>query len=336
MNSTPNKRKVNVKRFVREFAGGASEQELRETFGLSQSDLARLVGKLKNEGFLVPDDVTAREENLKIRFGSPKGPPDPVAEGKVPVDVDTGLVIHCPGCGAAVTRGASNCEYCKAPLDFDLRGKTIPCPHCLATNPADGSFCVRCSSPIKGLIEDGKIMEDRICPRCHEPMRGKMVGDFSVIECKECGGFFIPNDTFEMMQENSDRLIFPTSGIPKMQINPGEIVHYVRCPVCRTMMNRTNFARTSGVIVDTCRLHGIWFDPGELEKIMDFIAKGGMQKARQRELGELKAEVDRAKIRSIPIGPREPQSNYWGRRSDARELFDLGEAVVDFFRILKK
>jgi Zn-finger nucleic acid-binding protein len=334
--SPENRRKVNVKSFAHDFVSGASDAELRDKFALSQSDLARLVAKLKNEGFLVPEDVSNREDNLKIRFGSPKGPPDPVTTGGAPVDLDTGVVIHCPGCGAAVTRGASNCGYCKAPLDFNLKGKTVPCPHCFATNPAECRFCVKCGKPVKGLIEDGKVMEDRVCPRCRKPMQGKQVGEFSVIECLQCGGFFVPNDVFDMMQENSHRVIFPANGIPKAQMDPTEAVRYVRCPICRQMMNRMNFARVSGVILDICKPHGIWFDAGELEKIMDFIARGGMQRARQREIEELKADEDRARIRSIPIGPRESESTYWGHTNNTRELFDLGEAVVDFFRILKK
>jgi Zn-finger nucleic acid-binding protein len=334
--STPTSRKINVKLFLREFVNGSPDRELRADFGLSQSELARLVGKLKNDGLLLPEDVSARENNLKVRFGSPNGPPDPVAHGMVPVDLDTGMVLHCPGCGAAVTRGGRNCEYCKAPLDFDPQGKTIPCPHCLGNNPADCRFCVKCGRPVKGLIRDGNVMDDRVCPRCQVPMHGKQVGEFSVMECRQCGGFFVPNDTFEMMQEKSRRVIFPTGGIPRVQPDLSQAVRYVRCPVCRTMMNRTNFARVSGVIVDMCKVHGIWFDPGELEKIMDFIAKGGLQKARQREIEDLKTEEDRAKIRSIPVGPRESQSTYWGYSNGTSEFFDLGEAIVDFFRILKK
>jgi Zn-finger nucleic acid-binding protein len=94
------------------------------------------------------------------------------------------------------------------------------------------------------------------------------------------------------------------------------------------MMNRTNFARISGVIVDTCRGHGIWFDPGELEKIMDFIAHGGLVKAKEVDLQRLKDEEDLMKIKNTPItGPGTTGSSDWGWVDNRK---DVGIAdVVD-------
>jgi Zn-finger nucleic acid-binding protein len=329
-------RKVNVKVFLREFVAGAPDRELREKFQLTGAELARLVGKLKRDGFMMPDDVATREENLKIRFGSRLGPPDPVADNSLPVDLDTGLVLHCPACGAAVTRGASHCQYCEAALDFNAKGKTIPCPHCYGSSPADAQFCVRCGKPIKGLVQEGKVFEDRLCPRCEAPMRGKQIGEFAVLGCPRCDGFFVPNETFEMMQEQSDRVIYSINGIPRAPLDANEMVRYVRCPVCRNMMNRTNFARVSGVIIDACRTHGIWFDADELGKIMDFIARGGLQKARQRDVEELKAEEARERIRHIAAGSTESDySMSWGHRNEVAATLDVIDVISGLFRVLK-
>jgi Zn-finger nucleic acid-binding protein len=41
-------------------------------------------------------------------------------------------------------------------------------------------------------------------------------------------------------------------------------------------MARMNFGKRSGVIVDACRMHGTWFDAGELESVLEFVAAGGM------------------------------------------------------------
>ena len=37
------------------------------------------------------------------------------------------------------------------------------------------------------------------------------------------------------------------------------------------MMNRVNFGRLSGTIVDVCKGHGTFLDPGELHRIVEFI-----------------------------------------------------------------
>jgi Zn-finger nucleic acid-binding protein len=55
-------------------------------------------------------------------------------------------------------------------------------------------------------------------------------------------------------------------------------------------MNRINFARCSGVVVDVCRGHGTWFDREELSRIVEFIRGGGLDAARAREKAALEEE----------------------------------------------
>ena len=303
---------------------------------LRGSNLIRLIEKLKKASLLTQEDIRLRQENLKIRFGSPKGQPQTRDERGLPVDPDTGLVLHCPSCGGPVARGASHCEYCRSPLDFNLKGKTTPCPHCFASNPADGSYCIRCARPLKGLVRDGELLPDRLCPRCETPMKGKAIGQFPVIACGECDGFFITTDTFEMMQENSKRVLFPVQRINREQLNSETAIRYIRCPVCRNIMNRTNFARISGVIIDSCSAHGIWFDADELEKIMSFIARGGLHKAKEKELEELKAEEQRMKIRNMNLtGSQNEYRGSWGSYGEPVAV-DLFEVVTDIFRLFRR
>lgn len=45
--------------------------------------------------------------------------------------------------------------------------------------------------------------------------------------------------------------VFPRAAHPTVELNAGSIgLRYIRCPVCFTIMNRTNFA-VSGVIIDS-------------------------------------------------------------------------------------
>ena len=48
-------------------------------------------------------------------------------------------------------------------------------------------------------------------------------------------------------------------------------------------MARRNYAHRSGVIVDTCHEHGMWFDSGELHALLQWIRRGGLEKAAWRE-----------------------------------------------------
>ena len=50
---------------------------------------------------------------------------------------------------------------------------------------------------------------------------------------------------------------------------------YRKCPQCADLMNRHNLGRGSGVIVDTCGTHGVWFDNEELHSLLDWVHRGG-------------------------------------------------------------
>ena len=52
---------------------------------------------------------------------------------------------------------------------------------------------------------------------------------------------------------------------------------YVKCPICAKIMNRVNFGRRSGIVVDVCKPHGIWFERDELRAVLGFVAHGGLE-----------------------------------------------------------
>lgn len=66
-------------------------------------------------------------------------------------------------------------------------------------------------------------------------------------------------------------------------------------------MNRFNFADCSGVILDACKPHGIWFDPDELRRIVEFIRGGGLDMARVKERRNL--EIERRRIEQAAADP---------------------------------
>ena len=286
------KLRINVRAFMDDFVGGISEEEILSKYSLTIAQYRRVVGLLEQKGQLTSHHMAERKENLKIRYGTATSPPAAQEPNKVAVHLDTGLVLHCPSCGASVERDARRCDYCNSALDFSLKGKTRTCPHCFERIPAESRFCFRCARPVLGEVVQGQVLQDRLCPRCNTALTGRKVSDFAVMECEACTGMFIPHDTFEMMKDASERVILPTEVDNGGRLELEKTVSYVRCPICRTFMNRKNFAGISGVIVDICGYHGVWFDSGELGKVMDFVAHGGLLKAREREQQERLREYD--------------------------------------------
>jgi Zn-finger nucleic acid-binding protein len=62
------------------------------------------------------------------------------------------------------------------------------------------------------------------------------------------------------------------------------------------MMNRQNFARISGVIIDLCRGCGVWLDNQELERILKFVQGGGIERSHAMEAEDM---VQRQHIAAI-------------------------------------
>jgi Zn-finger nucleic acid-binding protein len=67
-------------------------------------------------------------------------------------------------------------------------------------------------------------------------------------------------------------------------------VRYVPCPDCGKLMNRVNFGRRSGIVVDACAQHGTWFDADELRRVVEFVRDGGLERARAQERMQLEEE----------------------------------------------
>lgn len=123
------------------------------------------------------------------------------------------------------------------------------------------------------------------------------VGDVDLLECAECDGTWIEMTAFEQLCAQRERQAAVVQrkpdGVRKATPSVAERVRYRPCPQCQKMMNRLNFARLSGAVIDVCRGHGTFLDRGELHQVVQFILEGGLARTRQAELAELKEEESR-------------------------------------------
>lgn len=119
------------------------------------------------------------------------------------------------------------------------------------------------------------------------------------MECRTCLGLWLDVPTFEKIctdREQHAPALGPAS-LSKAQSVGVEKVRYIPCLECKQLMNRANFARCSGVIVDLCKEHGIWFDRDELSRIIEFINKGGLEVARSQE--KIRLEEERRELQQM-------------------------------------
>lgn len=200
------------------------------------------------------------------------------------------LALNCPNCGAAVASDKTQCEFCKCRL------KTVGCPSCLGLMFLGSKFCTRCGAKaVTSEIIDSKNVGE--CPRCRIELQLLQIDATSIRECERCGGFWADVDTFETIciEEEQQAAVLNFIGSDAHPNAHPPSISYVPCPDCKQLMNRSNFARSSGVIIDTCKQHGVWFDADELPKILEFINGGGLSRAREKE--RLDIEEQRKRLR---------------------------------------
>jgi Zn-finger nucleic acid-binding protein len=72
------------------------------------------------------------------------------------------------------------------------------------------------------------------------------------------------------------------------------------------MMLRQNFRESSGIVVDVCAAHGVWFDRGELAMVMDFATTGALAKAERdsAERADARRRLDTWSRDPRAVGPR--------------------------------
>jgi Zn-finger nucleic acid-binding protein len=203
--------------------------------------------------------------------------------------------LHCPNCGAAAGLDAKACTYCHASL------ATMSCPTCFDRVFVGARHCPHCGSPVSRQTAGEAAKE--ACPRCKVPMTIVAVGETTLAECGTCKGVWVDADAFDRLcgdREAQAAVIHGNTlqpGPPVTGKTSLERISYRPCPRCQKMMNRVNFAKYSGVVLDVCRAHGTYFDRDELHRVVMFIQAGGLDRARMRDREALE-EAER-RLRSL-------------------------------------
>jgi Zn-finger nucleic acid-binding protein len=189
--------------------------------------------------------------------------------------------LHCPNCGAPADPDARRCPYCKARL------ATVSCPSCFALIFDGAAYCPRCGAR-RARTEHAEA--EAKCPACKVRLRELAVGSASLLECPECDGAWMDADAFERLcaDKEAQGAVLHRGG--SREPAPAGRVKYRPCVRCGKMMNRVNFGRVSGTVVDVCKGHGTYLDPGELQRIVEFIASGGLERARTRQIEDLREQ----------------------------------------------
>ena len=214
----------------------------------------------------------------------------------VKVEAPTGLdasVVRCSSCGAPREDAASACPHCSSDFTLHERDLHTVCPHCAARISDQAKFCHHCGHGISTTAVAGEEV-NLACPACDEkpPLRSRQLGTFKVTaaECGRCAGLWLGVDCFQLLISKAGeaakvdcdftqmraKMSSPPTGREEQHSTGDRKWKYRHCPQCDKMMQRRHYAKRSGVIIDSCRDHGIWFDADELHQVIQHVRSQGL------------------------------------------------------------
>ena len=253
------------------------------------------------------------------------GPPEPRPTEPAPPEAKGGGETHakalrCPSCGGWLESGMRRCTYCKVEL------ASVRCWRCFDLSFAGSERCAGCGASL-GLEGDLGPTDAR-CPDCDEALHLIDVGEHRVQECESCAGLLVDHDTLRHLtdlREAEAGVSMP--GQVKRQPLSGRSVRYRSCPACEHIMTPRNFGGRSGIVVDVCKDHGVWFDEDELTHVLEFVASGGLRDQRRREIEDAKMELSRKRVDALHEQMRVPHSTYEAKQVHSASA--LVSALVD-------
>lgn len=243
-------------------------------------------------------------------------------------------VIRCSSCGGSRAPNATSCAYCNAAFTVREHDLTGMCGACGARASSNDKFCVRCGEPVVDS-EHAARPGPKDCPVCpdKQPLRHRALNNAALLDCGRCGGLWVDRATFARLAaearrhalEQGSQLVHKIPTTVRPQNGPA----YRKCIECGTVMTRKNYGRKSGVIVDVCTTHGIWFDMQEMEEVLGWLRAGGVE-APER----VPKSMDSAALAAlaVAVAPQPPsEAATWGFFDGLELVGDVIEFLTDLW-----
>ncbi|CAN5379863.1 hypothetical protein BH09MYX1_BH09MYX1_18920 [soil metagenome] len=179
---------------------------------------------------------------------------------------------------------AITCSRCGGPLPPSAAHVATTCSFCGATS-------AKAPEVIETVVERVVVVAPKDasafrCPRCADRLRDASVKGTVIRGCDQCGGIWLDSATVEHLKNvRDDELGLAARRLVGVILRRADRSPMVSCPVCGVAMTRTEVGGTIHC-VDTCKLHGTWFDGLELPEFISAFAE-----ARAGDVSEDDAEA---------------------------------------------
>ena len=111
------------------------------------------------------------------------------------------------------------------------------------------------------------------CPVCNTPLIILELNNVEIDHCTNCGGIWLDGGELEILLESSSHKNELLASFILMKIISEK---KFKCPICGKKMEKVLCGKDENILIDRCKHHhGLWFDKGELEQLME---SGGLDK----------------------------------------------------------
>lgn len=110
-----------------------------------------------------------------------------------------------------------------------------------------------------------------ICPVCNVPMVVLELDQVEIDYCANCGGIWLDSGELELLLESKTEREKLMASFKEDTTSKEK---RYSCPICGKRMRKVLVGENEQVLVDKCsKDHGIWFDKGELNSIIENASK---------------------------------------------------------------
>jgi len=199
--------------------------------------------------------------------------------------------MKCSACGRRVNVHRTTCLYCGGDIEKEEKNEAIRCCSCNHLMVEENRY---------GVTID-------VCPNCNSIW-------FDTGELEALLQAAPPISPIELRKATGPR--------PVVRFTP-EVTPYRKCPHCQKSMAQQNYKKISGVIIDRCRIHGVFLDGMEFEKIQRFEESGGNQLAnsRQQEIEQQRQRDQKSAERRKELGKIHERERYYVKTNWLYDLF---------------
>lgn len=107
------------------------------------------------------------------------------------------------------------------------------------------------------------------CPVCKEAMIVLELNEVEIDHCPACSGIWLDSGELEMLldSEKEKDIVLNSFKTDKRSKEKKR-----KCPICMKKMEKILYENKNIILIDKCSLnHGLWFDQGELKKIVEIV-----------------------------------------------------------------